>query len=244
VSWVVIGGGLGLAGVLAGGVAAVAGFGIGSVLTPVLALETGTRLAVAAVAIPHVIGSAQRLWLLRRHVDRRVLLAFGITSAIGGLVGALLQSVVAGPALAVVFGLAVIATGLAELTGWMRHVRWSTRAAWVAGLVSGLLGGMVGNQGSVRSASLLGFDVPKESFVATATAIALFVDAARVPVYLVTQGPQILGLWPILLVATAGVLIGTLLGSRALHRIDDTTFHRTVGVALLALGAWTILAQP
>ena len=239
-----IGGGLGLAGVVAGGLAAVAGFGIGSVLTPVLAVETGTRLAVAAVAIPHLIGSAQRLWLLRRHVDRRVLLGFGITSAIGGLLGALLQSIVAAPALAIVFGLALVATGVAELTGWMRHVRWSTRAAWVAGLVSGLLGGMVGNQGSVRSASLLGFEVPKESFVATATAIALFVDVARVPVYFVTQGSQILALWPLLVVSTAGVLVGTLLGTRVLHRIDDKSFHRTVGVALLALGAWTILAQP
>jgi len=244
VTWIVIGGGLGLAGVVAGGLAAVAGFGIGSVLTPVLAVETGTRLAVAAVAIPHLIGSAQRLWLLRRHVDRRVLLGFGITSAIGGLLGALLQSIVAAPALAIVFGLALVATGVAELTGWMRHVRWSTRAAWVAGLVSGLLGGMVGNQGSVRSASLLGFDVPKESFVATATAIALFVDVARVPVYFVTQGSQILALWPLLVVSTAGVLVGTLLGTRVLHRIDDKSFHRTVGVALLALGAWTILAQP
>src|SRR5215207_4874376 len=71
-------GALGLAGIIAGGIAAVAGFGIGSVLTPVLALETGTRLAVAAVAIPYVIGTALRLWILRAHVERRVLLGFGL----------------------------------------------------------------------------------------------------------------------------------------------------------------------
>jgi uncharacterized protein len=234
-------GALGIAGVIAGGIAAVAGFGIGSVLTPVLALETGTRLAVAAVAIPHVVGTAQRLWLLRAHVDRRVLLCFGLASAVGGLVGALLQSVVAGRELAIVFGLALAAAGIAELTGWMRRVRWGRRAAWIAGLVSGLLGGMVGNQGSVRSASLLGFDVPKESFVATATAIALCVDAARLPVYLATQGAEILALWPLLLVATAGVVVGTALGTRVLGRIDEATFHRVLGVALIALGAWFIL---
>jgi len=231
-------GALGLAGVLAGGIAAVAGFGIGSVLTPVLALETGTRLAVAAVAIPHVIGTAQRLWILRAHIDRRVLLGFGLASAVGGLVGALLQSAAAGRELAIVFGLALAATGVAELTGWMRRVRWGRRAAWVAGLVSGLLGGMVGNQGSIRSASLLGFDVPKESFVATATAIALCVDAARLPVYLVTQGTEILALWPLLLVATAGVIVGTALGTRILGRIDEAAFHRVLGVSLIVLGAW------
>ncbi len=231
-------GALGLAGVLAGGIAAIAGFGIGSVLTPVLALETGTRLAVAAVAIPHVIGTAQRLWILRAYIDRRVLVGFGLASAVGGLVGAVLHSVVAGRELAIVFGLALAATGVAELTGWMRRVRWGRRAAWVAGLVSGLLGGMVGNQGSVRSASLLGFDVPKESFVATATAIALCVDAARLPVYLVTQGTEILALWPLLLVATGGVVVGTAIGTRILGGIDEATFHRVLGVSLIVLGAW------
>ena len=42
---------LAIAAVVAGAIAAVAGFGIGSLPTPVLALETGTKLAVAAVAI-------------------------------------------------------------------------------------------------------------------------------------------------------------------------------------------------
>ena len=78
--------------VVAGAIAAVAGFGIGSLLTPVLAAETGTKLAVAAIAIPHFVGTAQRFWLLRRHVDRRVLLGFGVASAGGGLAGALLHT--------------------------------------------------------------------------------------------------------------------------------------------------------
>jgi uncharacterized membrane protein YfcA len=233
---------LGATGVAAGGIAAVAGFGIGSLLTPVLALETGTRLAVAAVAIPHVVGTAQRLWLLRSHVDRRILLGFGVTSAAGGLAGALLQSIAGGRALSVVFGVAVATAGVAELTGWMRRVRWSRRAGWVAGLVSGLLGGLVGNQGGIRAASLLGFEVPKESFVATATAIALCVDAARLPVYLATQGAEIAAIWPVLAVATIGVIIGTAVGTRLLASVPEAAFHRIVGVSLVVLGVVFALA--
>ena len=45
---------------VAGAIAAVAGFGIGSLLTPALAIQTGTKVAVAAVAIPHFIGTLQR----------------------------------------------------------------------------------------------------------------------------------------------------------------------------------------
>jgi uncharacterized membrane protein YfcA len=59
---------------LAGAVAAVAGFGIGSLLTPTLALATGTgtKLAVAAISIPHLVGTAQRFWILRRAARARV----------------------------------------------------------------------------------------------------------------------------------------------------------------------------
>jgi uncharacterized membrane protein YfcA len=192
---------------LAGGIAAVTGFGIGSLLTPVLALQVGTKLAVAAVAIPHFIGTAQRFWLLRRHVDRRVVLGFGIASALGGLSGALLHTWMASRALGVVFGTLLMLAGTSELTGWMARVRWGRRAAWIAGAVSGLLGGLVGNQGGIRSASMLALEVPKESFVATATAVGLFVDVARLPVYLVTQGHQILGLWRLLLAAMAAVVV-------------------------------------
>ena len=46
-------------------------------------------VGVVAGAIPHLIGTTQCFWKLRRHVDRRVLLSFGITGALGGLAGAL-----------------------------------------------------------------------------------------------------------------------------------------------------------
>src|SRR5438477_11116958 len=93
-----------LASFVAASIAAVSGFGIGSVLTPMLALRLGTKLAVAAVAIPHFVGTIQRFWKLRRFVDRRVVLGFGITSAIGGLAGALLHVWVASRTLGLVFG--------------------------------------------------------------------------------------------------------------------------------------------
>ncbi|HTM23736.1 MAG TPA: hypothetical protein VL225_01005, partial [Vicinamibacterales bacterium] len=79
-------------GAVAGAIASVAGFGIGSVLTSVLALKTGTWIAVAAVSVPHVVGTAVRFALLRGRVDRRLFVRFGIASAAGGLTGALLHS--------------------------------------------------------------------------------------------------------------------------------------------------------
>jgi uncharacterized membrane protein YfcA len=228
--------------VAAGGLAAVAGFGIGSLLTPALTLLVGARLAVAAVSIPHLTGSALRLWILRRHVDRRVLLGFGLASAAGGLTGAVLQGILPARGLALLFGAVVALAGISELSGWVSRRRWSRPAAWAAGLLSGLLGGLVGNQGGIRAAALLGFEVPKESFVATATAVALFVDAARVPVYLATQADQVVALWPVLVILTLGVVIGTLGGTAVLGRLPERAFRRAVGVLLVALGVFMALA--
>jgi uncharacterized membrane protein YfcA len=232
---------LALVAVLAGAVAAVTGFGAGSLLTPALAVEAGTKLAVAAIAIPHFVGTAQRYWMLRRHVDRRILSGFGIASAVGGLSGALLGARFSGRGLAVVFGALLILAGITEFTGWMERVRWGKRAAWIAGAVSGVLGGLVGNQGGIRTAAMLGFSVPKESFVATATAIGLFVDGARLPVYLATQGHEITGIWPLVLTATGGVIIGTAFGTRLLGWVPQRVFRRVIAVLLVVLGLSMIL---
>jgi len=224
------------ASVLAGAVAAVAGFGIGSLLTPLLAAELGTKLAVAAVSVPHFAGTALRLWLLRAHVDRRVLWGFGLTSGAGGLTGALLRSFVGGQALSVVFAVLLMFAGVSGLTGLSERMRFSGWLAWIAGAASGLLGGLVGNQGGIRSAAMLGFDVPKTAFVATATAAALMVDVARLPVYVATQGKEITHAWPVILNATVGVLIGTVVGGWTLRRVPDVLFRRVVSAIVFVLG--------
>ncbi len=229
-----------IVGIIAGSVAAIAGFGIGSLLTPLLALQVDTQLAVAAVAIPHVVGTALRLWLLRKHIDRRILLSFGVTSAAGGLAGALLHAWANSPILTIVFAFLLIFAGVMGLTGLAQRMLFRGAAAWIAGALSGVFGGLVGNQGGIRSAAMLGLDVPRDAFVATATAIALCVDAARVPVYLYTAGAGLVEMWQTIALASVGVMIGTLVGGRVLKRIPPPLFHRIVSVIILALGIFML----
>ena len=234
---------LALVAVIAGAVASVVGFGIGSLLTPLLALSVGTQLAVAAISVPHAVATAVRFWRLRAHVDRRVLVSFGIMSAAGGLAGALLHARASNRALAIVFGGILIFVGLSELSGLARRMHFSGPVAWVAGAVSGAFGGLVGNQGGIRSAALLGFDLDRQAFVATATAIGLVVDAARMPVYFAAEGAAMLRIWPLILVATAGTLAGTLAGVRVLGRIPERVFRRIVAIVLIVLGGYMIFGR-
>jgi uncharacterized membrane protein YfcA len=167
----------------AGGVASVAGFGIGSILTPLLAVRYSTPMAVAMTSIPHFVGTAVRFGMMRKHIDRAVLIEFGLMSAAGGLCGALLQATLAASFLSLLLGLLLLFAAIGTLSGLSRRIRFRGRAAWIAGVVSGFFGGLVGNQGGIRSAAMLGLHVPRDAFVATGTAIGLIVDGARMPVY-------------------------------------------------------------
>ncbi len=229
------------AAVIGGGVASVAGFGIGSILTPTLAAKLGTKLAVAAVSIPHLAGTVLRFALIGQHVNRRVLLSFGITSAAGGLLGALLHTRFSSVTLSYVLGGLLIFAALAGLIGWAARMRFGRRTAWLAGAASGVFGGLVGNQGGIRSAALLGFDIDKESFVATATAIALLVDAARMPVYFAAEFHQMAQVWLYLVLGTMGVIVGTIVGQRVLIKIPTKRFRRIVAVIILVLGIALVL---
>jgi hypothetical protein len=225
-----------LASILAGAIASLAGFGIGSVLTPLLALSVGTKEAVVAVSIPHMVATSLRFWTLRHNIDYHVLKNFGISSAAGGLLGALLGVRFSSPILAYILGGLLVFAGLTGLTEISKKMRLGRKAAWLGGAVSGLLGGLVGNQGGIRSAALLGFNLEAKAFVATATAIALVVDGARMPVYFFTSPETVhrLGLWIALMVA--GATIGTLAGGRVLSRIPETYFRRLVSLLVFALG--------
>jgi uncharacterized membrane protein YfcA len=120
-------------------------------------------------------------------------------------------------------------------------MHFGRRTAWFAGALSGFFGGLVGNQGGIRSAALLGFDLRKEALVATATAVALIVDGARMPIYLAVESKGIFDAWPLLLVAIAGVLVGTFWGVRLLRRIQEKTFRELLYALVLVLGIYMLV---
>lgn len=226
--------------IIAGGVASVAGFGIGSLLTPLLSLAIGTKLAVAIVAIPHFAATALRFWLLKSHVDKKVLLGFGLMSAIGGLTGAILNTKFQTTSLTLIFGGILVFSGFVGVSRLNEKVKFHGSVAWVAGIISGVLGGLVGNQGGIRSAALLGFNISKESFVATATATGLIVDSVRMPIYFWNEWGGIQENFQWVVIAVLGTLIGTLLGTKVLKHIPEQKFKQLVSGFILLLGIFML----
>jgi len=229
--------------VIAGTIASIAGFGIGSLLTPFIALEQGMSIAVVGVAVAHFIGTAVRLFLLRKSINKQVLITFGLTSAAGGIIGAFLHNMFQNTVLTIVFGSLLLITGISGLTGLSEKVRFRGVITWLLGGISGIFGGLVGNQGSIRSGVLLGFNLEKDQFVSTATGIALMVDIARLPVYLAGQWSVVSSIWESILIMAVGVVIGTFTGRRLLEKIPDHIFKKAVSAVIFLIGILILIRQ-
>ena len=185
-----------LVAVVAGAVAAISGFGVGSLLTPLLAARYGTKLAVAIVSVPHLMAPAARFAGFRKHLDRRVFLNFGVLSAVGRFAWCLAQC-------------SREQSGPDNRVWWLAYFRRDFRpnetcrpdTFWApnglgCGSTVGIFWRLAGDQGGIRSASLSGFDIRKEALVATTTAVALIVDGARMPIYLAGETKGIIRAWP------------------------------------------------
>lgn len=226
---------------LSGATAAVVGFGIGSLLTPLLGTAVGMSAAVAAVAIPHAVATGIRCWRLRDEISWRVVRGFGLLSAAGGLAGAALHARLGGRGLTLALGGLLLLTASAGLTGWSR--RWHPTGFLVPtlGLISGIFGGVAGNQGGLRVAALGTFGLSPLGIVATSTAVGVLVDLARTPVYLWQSGGALLPMAGLVGLATAGVVLGTLTGERLLRRLPEAVFRQVIAIAIGALGIWLVV---
>lgn len=226
--------------VLGGVTASIAGFGIGSLLTPLVATRVGVPVAVVIVAVPHAVATVLRAWRLRAAIDWRVMRTFGVASALGGLLGALLYTRFSSAALTLALGVLLVATAMTTLTNLAERWHPDPRASQLLGALSGAFGGLAGNQGGIRAAALFAFALSPAAFVATSTAVGVAVDAARLPVYLLRSGTGILEHAMPIAVATIGVVAGTLLGERVLLGLSPQAFRRLVAVLIGALGIWLL----
>jgi uncharacterized membrane protein YfcA len=177
---------------------------------------------------------------LRRNIERKLLKGFGIASAVGGLTGAFLLIRYERFA-SLVLAILLIATGIGGLTNWNRRLEPGRAASTALGALSGIFGGMAGNQGGLRAAALMAYSLTPAEFVATSTAVGLMVDAGRLPVYIARGSGRLVELAVPIAIATIGVIAGTIAGEKILLGLSRDRFQQIVSVLILALGAWLLV---
>jgi len=231
------------------------GFGLGTLLLPVLALFFPVEAAVAATAVVHLLNSLFKLTLIGRDAKARVVLTFGIPAAAAAMLGAWLLTMLSGlPVLLrydlggrqaeitpvkLVIAALIFAFAVADLWPGASRVAFGPRLIPVGGLISGLFGGLSGHQGALRSAFLIKAGLTKREFVGTSATCAVLVDLSRIAVYgagfvtgtFAAAGEG--GGQALLAVGTGCAFAGSFIGTRLLEKVTLITLQRAVGTMLL-----------
>ncbi|MCI0707510.1 MAG: sulfite exporter TauE/SafE family protein [Ignavibacteriae bacterium] len=212
------------------------GFGVGTVLTPAFAFFYDAKTAVFLVSIVHLANNLLKFGLFRRHIDKKIFIKFGIVSFIGAAVGSSFQNALAGEYVRYALAGFFLLAGGVEFMPSASKFRIPHSFDIVGGFFSGFLGGIIGNQGAIRSAYLLNYSLSKESFIATATAIAIVIDLTRIPVYLYNQLERVEAAAAPLLIVIAVAFAGTLFGKSLLKKISLERFRMVVAGFLVLMG--------
>jgi uncharacterized membrane protein YfcA len=241
-----------LASLAASGLTLFSGFGLGTVLTPVMAIFFPIETAVAVTAVVHFANNLFKLVLFGRQADWGVSLRFGLPALVASFAGAwvlvrvsdlepLFFYTLAGgeffiTPVKLLVGVLIVFFAAQELRGGNKM---AISPVWLplGGVVSGFFGGLSGNQGAFRSAFLLGAGLGKDAFIATGVVLACVVDVTRLGVYAGLSGSHMItdnaGL---VVAATLSAFLGVNYSRKVLQKITIQTVRLLVGAMLLLLG--------
>jgi len=234
------------------------GFGLGTLLMPVVAIFVSLEVAIAITAVVHLSNNLFKLALVGKQAARSVLISFGIPAILFAFFGAVLLgwlSVV--PALTsytlgerelfispvkLTIGILILAFLFLELTPALSKVTIKRSYLPLGGMISGFFGGLSGHQGAFRSMFLIKAGLDKTQFIATGITLAVMVDLARLLVYGSSLAGQNLGgQWPLILTACGAAFLGSFMGNRLLTKLTYRSVQMVVSI-LLAVVAVGLIA--
>lgn len=229
------------------------GFGLGTILTPVMMIWFPAEVAIALTAVVHLCNNIFKLLLTGRNANLSVLFRFGVTAILFSILGSLIMvnMIEADPiaqysigdrafmitVLKLIVGFLLIVFVLLEFIPSIQNLKFQKLYLPIGGAISGFFGGLTGHQGALRSAFLMKAGLSKEAFIATTVVVSTFVDFSRLGIY--TTSVSFKGLqgheWLIVSAILAAVA-GAFLGNRLLKKVTITQLKVIVGIMLLVFG--------
>tara|TARA_B100001093_G_scaffold514684_1_gene589289 strand:- start:1812 stop:2561 length:750 start_codon:yes stop_codon:yes gene_type:complete len=213
-----------------------AGFGLATMITPVVFIWLEPHEAVAVVAIVHGSHNAWKLKVLRESVDYSAVRRFGWALVAGALIGALLNTIVDAEPLLLLVGIALVVLPTLSVTERWTKFRLPETEDRIGGFGSGFFGGLTGHQGALRAMFLQKRLPDKAEYAATAAILALVVDITRIPVYVAMRGWQILDSGLLIAGLVLSAILGVQLGKRWLKKWKSNTIRNGILIAIVASG--------
>ena len=246
-----------IAALLASALTLFSGFGLGTLLMPVVALFFPLELAIAMTAIVHLANNLFKIGVLGRKADHPVLLKFGLPAIAAAFVGAalLLYLGEAEPIyeyeafgsnqqvslLKFVIGTLIVLFVVLELSPTFSKAALDRKWLPLGGVISGFFGGLSGHQGAFRSMFLIRAGLEKEAFVATGVVLAVMVDIARMVIYgadILSQSDAVK--WTLVIGACISAFAGAYVGAKVLKKVTFRSVQLIVSALLIVVGVGLI----
>lgn len=226
---------------IANSIGTISGFGVGTIMTPILLLFLPFTETILLVCIIHWFHDLFKLGFFRKRIDWKLFFYFGVPTIVASFVGALLVMPEQSAVLSSLLGLFLIGS-----VGMMYAVNYLTipqnwLTSLVGGLLSGFFAGVFGIRGAVRAVFLAAFDLHKATFIGTTGAISLLLDSTRLVTYW-SRGIRVDNtlMWALFLFIPASFL-GAYLGQFIVRKIPQKHFRTVVAVFLLLVGIKLLL---
>ncbi|MFO0698770.1 MAG: sulfite exporter TauE/SafE family protein [Nitrospira sp.] len=246
-----------IASLLASALTLFSGFGLGTLLMPVVALFFPLDLAIAMTAMVHLANNLFKIGLLGRKADSSILLKFGLPAIAAAFVGAVVLTYLGAlnplyeyhafgsnrqvSMLKFVIGVLIISFVALELSPTFSEAALDPKWLPLGGVISGFFGGLSGHQGAFRSMFLIKTGLKKEAFVATGVVLAVMVDLSRMVIYgadMLAQGNAVE--WPLVIGACASAFAGAYFGAKMLKKVTLRSVQLIVSALLIAVGGGLI----
>ncbi|MDD3641544.1 MAG: sulfite exporter TauE/SafE family protein [Atribacterota bacterium] len=214
----------------------ITGFGISTVMIPVLAIFFPPIEAIFLVSIIHWFGNLWKIVLFRKGFNLRLLLLFGLTGFLTSYLGASLSLGSNEEILLRILGIFLFGYALFLILQSDFRVPAVNTTALLGGSLSGFFAGVFGIGGAIRSMFLSAFNLPKEVYIATAGAIGLLVDSTRIVTYFAGGAQLSELLWWGLPLFIATSFIGAKIARQIVDRIPQSKFRFIISFFLSAVG--------
>lgn len=219
----------------------VAGFGLGTVLVPIILNFYPVMLGMIFVAVIHLFNAIWKTLFWLRSIRWEILLYFGCAALPTALVGAYVLSIFPATVSKKIIGLFIVGYVCINMFWPSFKVPPTPLSLFSGGILSGFSAGFFGIRGAIKSVFLTAYRLPKETYLATMGAIDIIVDITRLSAYIYQEGSLLEQPWWLLFIAIIVSFVGAKCGQLVVRRINTTYFRYMVLGLLLISGLRLIL---
>ena len=214
----------------------VTGFGISTIMVPVVLFFLPLPETLLLVGLIHWFGDLWKMLLFKHGVHKKLLIYFGIPGIIASAYGASLIVHLPENLSSRVVGTILVSYVVFLILEPNFRLKETNLTASLGGISSGFLAGISGVGGGALRVVLTAFNIPKSTYIFTAGVLGALIDASRIVAYFAggTRIATTLLLGFILFIPVS--FVGAEIAKKFVDKIPQKLFRSVVAVFLFLVG--------